>query len=132
MLKTTNYYRNEYQNHNDEITTAYPLGIPKEQKITSVGEDMEKLEPLCTVGGENNQRYTMWEIADLLKISKSSAENHLPQLGYVNCFDVWVPHNLSGKNFLDCISTSDSLLKCNENVPFLKQIVTGDEKWTLQ
>ena len=51
---------------------------------------------------ENNQRYITWEIADILKISKSSVKNHLHQLGYVNCFDVWVPHKLSRKknNFL--------------------------------
>ena len=61
-------------------------------------------------------------------MSKSSVENHLHQLGYVNRFDVSVPCKLSEKN-LDCISTCDSLLKRNENVPFLKQIVTGDEKW---
>ena len=41
---------------------------------------------------ENNQRYTMWEVADITKISKSSNENHLHQLGYVNRFIVWVPH----------------------------------------
>ena len=41
---------------------------------------------------ENNQRYTTWETADILKICKSSVKNHLHQLGYVNCFDVWVPH----------------------------------------
>ena len=41
---------------------------------------------------ESNQRYTMREIAGILKISKSSAENHLHQLGYVKRFDVWVPH----------------------------------------
>ena len=80
---------------------------------------------------ENNQHYTTWEIANILKMSKSSVENHLHQLGYVNCFDVWVPHNLSEKNLLDSVSTCDSLLKRNENVPFLKQIVTGDEKWIL-
>ena len=80
---------------------------------------------------ENNQRYTTWEIADLLKIPKSSVENHLHQLGYVNRFDIWVPHKLREKNLLDCISICDSLLKCSENVPFLKQIVTGYEKWTL-
>ena len=40
---------------------------------------------------ENNQHYTMWEIAYILKISKLSIEDHLHQLGYVNCFDVWVP-----------------------------------------
>ena len=69
-----------------------------------------------------------WEIADILKTSKSSVENHLHQLGYVNHFDVCVPHKLSAKNLLDHISTCDSLLKRNENVAFLKQIVTGDEK----
>ena len=37
---------------------------------------------------ENNQRYTMREIVDTLKISKSSVENHLHQLGYVKHFDV--------------------------------------------
>ena len=41
---------------------------------------------------ESNQHYTMQEIADLLKISKSTVENHLHQLGNVSHFDVWVPH----------------------------------------
>ena len=80
---------------------------------------------------ENDQCYTTQEIANILKISKSSTENHLHQLGYVNHFDVWVPHKLSEKNLLDHISAWNSLLKRNENVPFLKQIMTGDEKWLL-
>ena len=80
---------------------------------------------------ENNQRYTKREIANILKISKSSTENHLHQLDYVNGFDVWVPHKLSEKNLFDHISASDSLLIHNENVLFLKQIVTGNEKWIL-
>ena len=40
-------------------------------------------------------------------------------------------HVKQKKNLLDHISACDSLLKRNENVPFLKQIVTGDEKWLL-
>ena len=32
---------------------------------------------------------------------------------------------------LDHISTHDSLLKFNENAPFLKQILVGGEKWLL-
>ena len=80
---------------------------------------------------ENNQCYTMREIANTLKISKSSVENHLHQLGYVNRSDVWLPRKLSKKNLLDHISTYDSLLKRNKNVLFSKQIVTGDEKWIL-
>ena len=46
---------------------------------------------------ENNQHYTTQEIVSILKISKPRAEKHLHQLGYVNRFDVWVPHNLSRK-----------------------------------
>ena len=76
--------------------------------------DSDQIEMLI----ENNQRYTTWEIADVLKISKSSTENHLHQLGYVNLFDVCVPHKLSEKNLLDHISTCDSLLKHNEMFRF--------------
>ena len=86
--------------------------------------DSDQIETLI----ENSQRYTTQEIADILKISKSSTENHLYQLGYMNRFDVWVP---SKKNLFDRISTCDSLLKRNEKVPSLKQIVAGDEKWIL-
>ena len=42
----------------------------------SVEVDSDQIETLT----ENNQRYTTREIADILKISKSSIENHL--LGY--------------------------------------------------
>ena len=57
--------------------------------------DSDQIETLI----ENSQRYTMREIADILKISKSSNENHLHRLGYVNRFDVWVPHKLSKNTF---------------------------------
>ena len=97
------------------------------QSGRSVEVDSDQMETLT----ENNQRYTTRNIADILKISKSSVENHLHQLGYVNHFDVWVPRKLSENNLLNRISACDSLLKHNENVPFLKQIVTGDEKWVL-
>ena len=56
--------------------------------------DSNQIETLI----ENNQHYTTRQIADILKISKSSVGNHLHHLGYVNHFDVWVPHKLSQKN----------------------------------
>ena len=55
--------------------------------------DSDQIETII----ENNQHYTTWEIVDVLKISKSSAENHLHQLGYVNRLDVWVSRKLSEK-----------------------------------
>ena len=73
----------------------------------------------------------MQEIADILKISKSSAENYLYQLDYVNHFDIWVPQKLGEKKTFLTISACDCLLICNENILLLKQIVSGDEKWIL-
>ena len=61
------------------LDDAPPSGRP-------VDVDSDQNETLI----ENNQCYAMQEIADILKISKSSVENHL--LGYVNRFDVSVPH----------------------------------------
>ena len=55
--------------------------------------------------------------ADILKISKSSVENHLQQHGCVHLFDVWVPHKLIKKN-LDHISAYDFLLNGTKNVHF--------------
>ena len=41
---------------------------------------------------ENNQRYTTREIANILKIPKSSTKIHSHQLGCVHRFGVGVPH----------------------------------------
>ena len=97
------------------------------QSCRPVEVDSDQIETFI----ENSQHYTTQEIADILKVSKSSDENHLHQRGYVNLLDVWVPHMLSEKNVLDHISACDSLLKRNAKVPFLKQIVKGNEKWML-
>ena len=61
----------------------------------STGRPVEVGRDQIEILTENNQRYPMQEVADILKISKSSTENHLHQLGYVHCFDVWVPHKLN-------------------------------------
>ncbi|GFW80933.1 putative DD34D transposase [Trichonephila clavipes] len=43
--------------------------------------------------------------------------------------DVWVQHQLTPKNMMDRISIYEALAKRNEIDPFLKRMVTGDEKW---
>ena len=75
---------------------------------------------------ENSQHCILWEIANIFKISKSSVENYLHQLGYVTCFDVWVLCKLSETNLLDHISACNSLLKHNKSISFLKQVVKVD------
>ena len=99
------------------LNSSRPVGVNNDQIKTLI---------------ENSLCYTLLETADILEISVSSVENHLHWLGYVNHFDVWVKLNKQKrKNLLDWISTCESLLKYNENVPFLKQIVMGNEKWIL-
>ena len=64
------------------------------QSDRPVEVDSNKIEKLI----ENNQCHSTWERANIPQISKSSTENHLHQLGYVNRIDVWVPHKFSEKN----------------------------------
>ena len=69
----------------------------------------------------------------ILKISKSSIENHFYELGCINYFDVWVPHKLiqkTKKTFLAIVPHEILYLNATE-ILFLKQIVTGDEKYIL-
>jgi len=63
----------------------------------------------------------------MLNMSKSIIHEHFMKLGYINRFDVWVPHDLTEKNLMDRISICDSLYKRNEETPFLKQVVMGDK-----
>ena len=77
---------------------------------------------------ENNRRSTTREIAKKLNISHKCVERHLKQLGYVNNLDSWVTHKLNDIQLTKRISICNSLLKRNEIDPFLKRIITGDEK----
>ncbi|KAG5309403.1 SETMR methyltransferase, partial [Acromyrmex insinuator] len=67
--------------------------------------------------------------ANALRINHMTVWNHLKKTGYAKKFDVWVSHELTQRNLIDRISISETLLKRNEIDPFLKQIITGDEKW---
>jgi len=80
---------------------------------------------------ENNPRYSTRKLAEMLNMSKSTIHEHFVKLGYINHFDVWVPYDLTEKNLMDRISICDSLYKHNEETLFLKQVVTGDEKWII-
>jgi len=55
----------------------------------------------------------------------------LKRLGLISKLDIWVPHVLSERNLCRRIDVCDLLLKRQENDPFLKRIITGDEKWVV-
>ena len=67
---------------------------------------------------ESSQCYTMWEIAKILKISKSINRNPLHQLGcFLLCVvSTQVKQRKTKQNLLDRIPHGNSLLHCNKNV----------------
>lgn len=91
----------------------------------SVTEKVDEILKLV----EQDRHGTCREIADALNINHMTVWNHLKKAGYTKNLDVWVPHELSQKNLIDRITISETLLKRNDMDPFLKQIITGDEKW---
>ncbi|GFU33967.1 histone-lysine N-methyltransferase SETMAR [Trichonephila clavipes] len=75
-----------------------------------------------------NRRITTRDIEFRLNLSNSTVYAHLKGLGLSSKLDVWVPHVLTERNVCRRIDVCDSLLKRHENDPFLKHIITGDEK----
>ncbi|XP_018057493.1 PREDICTED: nuclear factor 1 X-type [Atta colombica] len=70
-----------------------------------------------------------WELAIALKVSVGSVHGHLKSLGFVKKLDVWVSHELKEIYLTNRMSVCDQLIKCEENDPFLKCMITGGEKW---
>ncbi|KFM73857.1 Histone-lysine N-methyltransferase SETMAR, partial [Stegodyphus mimosarum] len=78
---------------------------------------------------DSDRHSTTREIAEKFHVSHTCIENHLKQLGYVQTLDTWVPHELKETHLTRRINGCDLLKKRNENDPFLKRLITGDEKW---
>lgn len=78
-----------------------------------------------------NPRSTVESIAQGVDIPPSTVFDHLKKIGYVSRYDVWVPHELKATQMVNRVTTCKLLLQRNENEPFLKQLITGDETWIL-
>ena len=78
---------------------------------------------------KENPWQTTRDLAAKLGVDYTTVFHHLKNLNMVCKLDVWVPHKLSEKNFLDQYSACSSLLSHHECEPFLDRIVTGDDKW---
>ena len=52
MLNITNHQRNTNQNHSEVLPDTYQDSYYQKNKTASVGEDVEKLKPFHTIGGD--------------------------------------------------------------------------------
>lgn len=115
----------DWSNASEVVNRSFHAGDFLLDDSSRLGRPVEVHSDQIETFIENSWCYTMWEIADILKIVTSSLENRWHKLGYINCFDVWVPHKW--KKPSQCCS----LLEHSKNVLFLKQTVTSSEKWIL-
>nr|KAF6392670.1 hypothetical protein mPipKuh1_007854 [Pipistrellus kuhlii] len=89
--------------------------------------DQEALQALLV----QNPQITQQELATTLNCSQKTISNQLRALGKVQKFGKWVPHELTDNNRNQRVTICSSLLSCQNRLPFLEQIVTGDEEWVL-
>ncbi|GFY35089.1 histone-lysine N-methyltransferase SETMAR [Trichonephila clavipes] len=90
-----------------------------------VVENVDKITEICEVHWHVSSR----SIAQELKIDHKIVSSHLRKVVFKKKLHVWVPLQLTPRNMMDRISICEALAKRIEIDPFLKRMVTGDEKW---
>lgn len=80
---------------------------------------------------EADPRKSTREVATEIGVNHKTVLRHLKQIGKVKKLDKFVPHLLNKNQESRRYEICCSLLKRNENDPFLDRIVTCDEKWVL-
>ncbi|GFW31050.1 histone-lysine N-methyltransferase SETMAR [Trichonephila clavipes] len=78
-----------------------------------------------------DRHVTSRSIAQELQIDHKTVLSHLIKVGFKKKLDTLVPHQLTPKNMMDRISICEALAKRNEIDPFLKRMMTGDDKWVI-
>ncbi|GFT94900.1 histone-lysine N-methyltransferase SETMAR [Trichonephila clavipes] len=69
------------------------------------------------------------EVYRHVRVDHKTVFSHLCKVGFKKKLHVWVPHQLTPKSMMDRISICKAPTKRNEIDPFLKRMVTEDEKW---
>ncbi|KAJ0178922.1 hypothetical protein K1T71_005697 [Dendrolimus kikuchii] len=80
---------------------------------------------------EQDWHISSYDVAGELGIDHKTVLAHLKKAGYTKKLDIWVPHELTERNLMNRVLICDSLLRRNETEPFLKKLITGDEKWIM-
>lgn len=117
-IRTVQRWFERFRNGDIDIEDKHRAGRPSTV-------DTDKILSLV----DSNPHLTVREIGYLLDVSHGSVQLHLEKSGYVNRADVWVPHVLSERNLMDRINICALLQEKEKELPFLKRMITGDEKW---
>ncbi|XP_054152815.1 histone-lysine N-methyltransferase SETMAR-like [Oppia nitens] len=86
--------------------------------------DNEELRDLI----EMNPRFSSEEIGEILGVDSSTIRRHLKAIGKKYVSSVWVPHDLTPQQKAKRVNTCKDLLSLQDSDPFIRWMVTGDEK----
>jgi histone-lysine N-methyltransferase SETMAR len=78
---------------------------------------------------EANPKTTVRELSIELGVSHVTVVSHLKEIGKRKKLDKWVPHHLTDNHQNRRLEVASSLPLRHRNEPFLKRIMTCDEKW---
>ncbi|CAF3262951.1 unnamed protein product [Rotaria socialis] len=120
FIRTAQDWFNWFKNDNFELDDLPRAGRPLEV-------DMDVLKQLA----EEDPRLTTRCLAERLGCSHATVETHLRELGKMWKCGVWIPHELSPLQLQHRVDACMKLLTSHRNYQWLRNHITGDEKWVL-
>lgn len=79
----------------------------------------------------NERRLSTREMARILGCSQPTIVHYLKEFDFVQKYGYWIPHKLTEIQKEQRVTICNSLLSRRSDKEWIKQIVTGDEKWVL-
>ncbi|GFW73247.1 histone-lysine N-methyltransferase SETMAR [Trichonephila clavipes] len=107
----------------------FSSGIFDVKDVLHTGSPIVKYIDKITEINQVDRLLSSRSIAQVLQMDNKTVLSHLSKLGFKKKFDVWVPHKITPENMMARIVVCGVLAQWNEINPFLKWMVTGDEKW---
>lgn len=89
--------------------------------------DVDRLKQLI----EDDPRLTTLALGEELGCSHTAIENHLYELGKRWKYGAWIPHELTANQLQARVDACMHLLTFRRKYEWLRQLITGDEKWVL-
>ena len=118
--RTAQRWFNRFDNGNFELDDSSRSGRPVEV-------DLDRLKQLI----EDDPHLTTRCLAEELGCSHTTVETYLKELGKTWRYGVWIPHELSIHQLQYRLDVCMDLLTSHRNYEWLRNLITGDEKWVL-
>jgi [histone H3]-lysine36 N-dimethyltransferase SETMAR len=119
-IRTAQLWFDRFRNGNYELDDQPRSGRPLEV-------DIDQLKQLV----EQDPRLTTRCLAEQLGCSHTTVEKHLADLGKRWKYGVWIPHELSSYQLQSRVDICMDLITSHRNNQWLRNLITGDEKWVL-